>query len=72
MPLKRTFMRSGHSLSHLLQQISKHTTYYVTMAVLTSIKVNSVGCILNNHKQFIKENIGCVSEQRIHAFIILG
>ncbi len=53
-PLKRTFMRSGHSLSRLLEQISKYTKYYVTMAVLTSIQVNAVGYVLNKHKQLRK------------------
>ncbi len=47
-------MRSGHSLSHLLKQISKYTKYYVTMAVLTSIQVNAVGYVLNKHKQLGK------------------
>ncbi len=47
-------MRSGHSLLRLLEQISKYTKYYVTMAVLTSIQVNAVSYVLNKHKELRK------------------
>ncbi len=37
-----------------LHKIHKYTKYHVTMAVLMSIQVNSVGYVLNKHEQLRK------------------